>query len=340
MPVSAADVINPAIDHTAGQLFRPFRLGQWTRLAVTGILAGELGSMGGCSFQIPSLPRTNPNSQDFLAQLIPPQSVLIVVAIVILVLAGVALLIGLMYVSSVMRFVLFDSVVARECHIRRFWSNRRRPGFRYFVWQLLFTAAMMAVFVLIAGAGAAVVFGFGWFRNPREHLIALILCGVVFFIVFIAFVVTALVIAVLTKDFVVPQMALEDISAIEGWRRLWAMMNTEKARYAGYVGMKILLSIAGAIGVGIAAFIVILALLVPMGVVGLGAFLGGRALGLVWNAFTISAAVVAGSGALAVMLYAVVLVSVPVMVFFPAYSLYFFAPRYQPLNILMRPPGV
>jgi len=222
VPVSAADVINPAIDHTAGQLFRPFRLGQWTRLAVTGILAGELGSMGGCSFQIPSLPRTNPNSQDFLAQLIPPQSVLIVVAIVILVLAGVALLIGLMYVSSVMRFVLFDSVVARECHIRRFWSNRRRPGFRYFVWQLLFTAAMTAVFVLIAGAGAAVVFGFGWFRNPREHLIALILCGVVFFIVFIAFVVTALVIAVLTKDFVVPQMALEDISAIEGWRRLWA----------------------------------------------------------------------------------------------------------------------
>ena len=118
------------------------------------------------------------------------------------------------------------------------------------------------------------------------------------------------------------------------------MMNTEKARYAGYVGMKILLSIAGAIGMGIAAFIVILALLVPTGVVGLGAVLGGRALGLVWNVFTISAAVVAGCGALAVMLYAVVLVSVPVMVFFPAYSLYFFAPRYQPLHMLMHPPGV
>jgi len=219
VPVSAADVINPAIDHTAVQLFKPFRLGQWTRLAVTGILAGELGPMGGCSFQIPSLPRTNPGSQNFQAQLIQP-TLLVVAAIAILAVVGVALLIGLIYLSSMMRFVLFDSVVTKECHIRRFWNNRRGPGFRYFLWQLLFTAAMMAVFVLMAGAGAAIVFGFGWFRNPREHLIALILCGLIFFLVFMAFVVTALVVSVLTKDFVVPQMALEDISAVEGWRRL------------------------------------------------------------------------------------------------------------------------
>jgi hypothetical protein len=38
LPVSAVDVIKSAFDHMKQQLFKPFRLGQWTRLAaVTGI---------------------------------------------------------------------------------------------------------------------------------------------------------------------------------------------------------------------------------------------------------------------------------------------------------------
>jgi len=46
---SAVDAIYPAIEHTKKQLFQPFRLGQWTRLALVGLLAGELGSGGGCN---------------------------------------------------------------------------------------------------------------------------------------------------------------------------------------------------------------------------------------------------------------------------------------------------
>jgi len=43
LPISAVDAINLAIEHTKRQLLHPFRIGQWTRLAVVGLLAGELG---------------------------------------------------------------------------------------------------------------------------------------------------------------------------------------------------------------------------------------------------------------------------------------------------------
>ncbi len=69
------------------------------------------------------------------------------------------------------------------------------------------------------------------------------------------------------------------------------------------------------------------------------AVVAGKAVGLAWNLFTISAAVMAGCVALAMILYAVALVTVPVIVFFPAYAIYFFAARYEPLNMLVYPPG-
>ena len=42
MPVSAVDSVQPALQHTRQQLFTRFRFGQWSRLALVGILAAEL----------------------------------------------------------------------------------------------------------------------------------------------------------------------------------------------------------------------------------------------------------------------------------------------------------
>ncbi len=58
--------------------------------------------------------------------------------IAVLIVAGLVLLVLFLYVNSVMRFVLFDSVVAKECRIRESWSRRQGPGRRYFFWQILF----------------------------------------------------------------------------------------------------------------------------------------------------------------------------------------------------------
>jgi hypothetical protein len=144
--------------------------------------------------------------------------------------------------------------------------------------------------------------------------------------------------AVLTKDFVVPQMALENLTALEGWSRLWAMMKAEKGGYAGYVGMKIVLALAAAILLGIVSIILILVLLIPVGGVGVFAVIGGRAAGLTWNPLTIAIAVVCGLILLLALILLSALVSVPAVVFFPSYSIYFFADRYEPLRLAFFPP--
>ena len=74
-----------------------------------------------------------------------------------------------------------------------------------------------------------------------------------------------------------------------------------------------------------------------MGLVGVAVFFGGKAAGWTWNPDTIALAVVLGCVALAILMFVAALIAVPVIVFFPAYSIYFFAPRYAPLASLLWP---
>jgi hypothetical protein len=194
--------------------------------------------------------------------------------------------------------------------------------------------ASLGVLLIVIGipvAGGALL---GWFTHAGKHVLGLVLGGVTLFLLLVVIG----VVHVMTKDFVAPQMALEDISALEGWRRLWPHLAAEAAGYAGYIGMKIVLAIGAAIVFGIISVIAFLVLLIPIGGVGVLAVLGGRAAGWDWNAYTIAVAVVCGCVALAILIFAMALISVPVVVFFPAYAIYFFAPRYPALAALLWPP--
>ncbi len=339
MPISAVDAISPAFEHAKQQLARPFRAGQWAKLGLVGLLAGEISSGGGgCnpgSFQMP----THPNhTQRFLESALPTANpVLYASLIAVLIVVGLVLMVLFLYVNSVMRFVLFDSVVARECRIWHSWSRRQGPGRRFFVWQILLALASIVGLTILVGIPAGFAFLVGWLRAPKEHMIPLILGGMALFFVLLLFVVTQLLIHVMTKDFVVPQMALEEIDAVEGWRRLWLQIKREKGGYAAYIGMKIVMALGAAIILGIVSAIVILVFLIPIGGLGAVAVIAGMAAGLTWNLYTITLALVAGTIAIFALLYLVSLISVPAVVFFPAYSIYFFASRYPALDALLHP---
>jgi hypothetical protein len=68
----------------------------------------------------------------------------------------------------------------------------------------------LLVFVILIGIPAAFAWGLGWFRHPSEHMLGLIAGGSSLFLVFLAAIVAFAVVHVMTKDFVVPQMALEN----------------------------------------------------------------------------------------------------------------------------------
>jgi len=336
------DAINPAIQHTKKQLFQPLRFSQWVRLALVGFLAGELGSGGGCNTNL-NLPSTyhQRGSEQFLGATWPSQlaghPAMLAGLIASLIVVGLGLFVLFIYINSVMRFILFDSIVAKECHIRQGWVRRRPHGRRFFVWQILLTLVSFAACVVLIGVPLAFAWIVGWFDHPGEHLLPLILGGIVLFLLFLALVLVLAVVHVMTKDFVVPQMALEDISAMEGWRRLWMWLNAEKGGYAGYIALKIGLAIAAGIALAIITVIVFLAVLIPVGGAGVVAVLAGKAAGLSWDVYTITLAVVAACIVLAVLIFVFALISVPAVVFFPAYSIYFLAARYPALAALLSP---
>jgi hypothetical protein len=339
LPFSAMDAIAPAFEHTKRQLLQPFRLGQWTRLALVGLLAGELSS-GGC--KVPNLSNFNVPGHRGTEHFLSPgfagiDPALFAGLIAVLVVTGFVLAILLTYVGSVMRFILFDSVVAKECHIRQSWSRRQGPGLHYFIWKLIYGLATFAVLVVLVGIPLAFAFALGWLNDPKQHVAPLMLGGIAMFFAVAIFVIAMSVIYVLTKDFVVPQMALENIGVMEGWSRLWAMIQAEKGGYAGYVGMKIVLVIGVAIILGVVSFVVALIILIPAAGLAAGAILAGKAAGLGWTVSTITLAVVEGCMLLAVFLYVMSLISVPAIVFFPAYSIYFFAARYPALSAALYP---
>ena len=331
MPISASAAIDPAFAHTKQQLLRPFRLGQWLRIAVVGILAGEAGSSGGCNFNYP-LSTPHQDSRHFLGAGWPaPMSdhpLLLFALVAALIVIALGLVVLFTYIASVMRFILFDSIIARECHIRRGWSRRKDIGARLFVFQLWLMLATLAAFLVVIGIPAGCAAALGWFQHPGDHVLGLVLAGIVWLFIFLALVIVVVVIGVMTKDFVVPQMALEGVSAMDGWRRLWLWLKFDKGGYAGYIGMKIVLAIAAAILVTIAIFVAILVLLLPIGGVGVAIAMAAKTAGWTWNLYNITLAVIAGCVVFAILMFVILLLSAPAIVFFPAYSIYFFAPRY------------
>ena len=151
------------------------------RLALVGMLAGELSSGGAATLHLPSslakpvVPTIFWKQAFFLRRSHDVRRLIGIVVVVGL------LWMFLIYVNSVMRFILFDSVVAKRCEIQLYWARRHGAGFRYFVWQLLPSRRMVAGLTILLGIPAALAVAAGWLQEPRQHILPLVLGGMVLF---------------------------------------------------------------------------------------------------------------------------------------------------------------
>ena len=348
LPVSAVDCVQPAIQHTREQLFTRFRWGQWTRLALVGILAAEL-HVGGCNFGNfgGSWPRVPHKSGDgllpssslpsgwppFNPAHIPAHFGQFIGVILVGIFAAIVFSFVFLYINSMFRFILFDSVLRRQCSIGEGWGKWRRAGGRFFLWQIVFLIATWLFLAVLVGLPLALAFAAGWTTDLRQHIGRLIVGVILLVGLIVVFALVAAVVRVLARDFLVPIMALEDLDFADGWHRLLAMIRPEKGRFALYLLLKLVLSIAAAILFGIIAIIPALFVIVP----GVIAVVAGHAAGLGWNVTTISLAIIFGTLLVLLLIYLIALVSVPATVFFPAYALHFFAARYPSLDALLNP---
>lgn len=339
-PLSAVDTFTPAFERMKHLLFKPFRFGVWWRLAILGFLTGEMSS--GFNLHLPgnfNFPSHGRATESFAARppfhvpSIPHLFAWIALAAVI----AVVVLLILMYVGSVLRFVLFDAVLTGNVRLREGWRRWRQRGIAFFPWQIGFTIVTLTTYAVILGVPILAAWRAGVFRNPAQHLLILIIGGVMLGAIGFAVVLAGIAIYVLTKDFVVPIMAFEGVGPIDGWRRLKPMLGANKGSYAGYLGFKAVLAIASAVILTIAIIIVLLIILVPVIIVAvvLGVVSAGGGTGL--SAAAITLLVIGGIAVGLLVLCIAALFHVPFVAFFQSYALHFFGTRYEPLGAVMYP---
>jgi len=355
-PTSAVECISPALARTKQLLFEPFRFGFWARLAVVALITGEAGGGGSGGGRLPNL-KQNRDGDDHLGNLwlthwsgkwhgagrlfsesgweqIQPYTGWI--------LFGAALLLALLflwvYSDCVYRFILLDAVLTGQCRLREGWRRWREAGRRYLLWVVAFGLAAFALVVVVAGVPILLAYRAGWFVRPEAHLSTLIGGGILLALVVIGLVAVLAIIDMLGRDFLVPVLAFEEVGAVDGWRRLLAMMNGEKLAYGLYVLMKIALAMGGAIIFTIVNLIVILILLIPLALLGVMGYLIGRSAGVGWDNISVILLLTAFALlAFAGLLYVVGFVYAPGLVIFQSYTLEFFAPRYEPLGSRLLP---
>lgn len=339
--LSAVGAISPAFEQTRRQLFQPFRLGLWVRLGVVSLVTGEFagGGWGGMGANV-SPPRDRREvGLELLWQAGPVWER--IQAFLPWILAGLAalLILGLLaiYIASVFRFILLEAVLHDRCELREGWRRWQPHGSSYFLWLMGLSLAMLLGMVVLVGVPAFLAWRAGVFRQPNQHVFLLAGGGAALFFVLLAFGLLGTLAFFFAKDFVVPVMALENLGVMDAWSRLLPMLGAEKAAYAGYVLMKIVLSVGCAVLFAIVNLFVLLGLLIPLGIVGVFLFLAAKAAGLAWNLYTVGAAVLLASAGVSAVLYAIAFVSAPAMVFFQSYTLHFFGSRYPALGALMAP---
>ncbi|WP_053947001.1 DUF7544 domain-containing protein [Halolamina sediminis] len=262
MTLYALENVDDAIDATRSFLW-PFDLGRWLKLAFVVFFLGGTGAVnpfqfggGTSSTESPGEPGQLPSYSEIVNALTPTEWA-IVGAIV-----GTILLLGLIlgFIGAVMEFVFVESLRRERVSIREYWGARWRQGVRLFGFRLVVGLLSLAV------AGGAIVAAL-WplFAGGQFSVAVLLLAiGVALVVAMISGLLTGF-----TTQFVVPVMVAEDRTVLGAWKRFWPTMTGQWKEYLAYAVLRIVLSIAVSILVGVVTAIGLVVLAIPLVMVGI-----------------------------------------------------------------------
>jgi hypothetical protein len=312
-------------------------------MGLIGLLGGgAIVSGGSSSFRVPVIPRGGvphgdlpPNAEDILRAIrsIHLADYFHVIVIVIGVIVVLALI--FLYLFCRFRFILFDSVVTGQPEIEHGWLKYESQANRYFGFWLALRLVTWGALFLIVGVPLWKAYKSGIFSGDNSlpiffAMIASVALGAL--IVSVAFA----IVSTLAKDFVMPVMALDDLSVGDAWSAVWRVAASEPGAWAGYMGMKLLCAIGSSIALTIAFFIAMIPALILLGIpVGILVVLGVLAFKTIGAVFGIIIFCVAVLLATAGFICLLLILTAPISVFFTSYAIYFFGGRYPKLAVLL-----
>src|ERR1700682_1294862 len=259
--LSALEAASPAFERMTSMLFRPFRFRTWLKIGFIGWLAGGVSAanFNSFNFQTPSRGEFPTNASGVIGRKISQAISTIHIGnylwiIVCAVLLFVVVSLIFLYLFSRFRFILFDTVITKQANIRRGWHQYGSQAGRYFIFWIGYTLLSWAALAAIVGVPFWHAYKSGAFHgdNALWSLLAVIGSVVLGLLLF------ALVFAIIrtfAQDFLVPLMALDDIGLGDGWSMIRQMVAREPGAWAGYLVMKLVLSIVAGIALSIVLFI-------------------------------------------------------------------------------------
>ncbi len=219
-PIHIVEPAAAAFARMKAVLFQPFDLARWLAIGFCAFLAtlGEYGAGGGTRFR-PDNP-TNLSAKSVgsvwekVAEFTRENVVWLVPTVAFAFFVGLVIWLLLLWLSSRGRFMFLDNVATNRAEVVRPWQECRRVANSLFFLRLLFALAGGLILLLCGALGAAAAIGMG--RRGEVHVVGV---GVALVAAFLAIGLgfSLFLVAKLTKDFVVPIMWSRGI----GWRPAW-----------------------------------------------------------------------------------------------------------------------
>jgi hypothetical protein len=246
--VSVIEPLGAAFDRVKTILFSPFDLGKWFTIGFCAWLAylgtnghgggGGGGGRGDVSYNVSE--DVAQAKEYVLANLnwIIPLALIVVLLIIVLWFLFT-------WLSSRGQFMFLHCVARNEAQVSAPWTKFRRHGNSLF----LFRIVLGLIGFVVIGIPVLLVAGLIIMMMASEGAVAVGALGLVItgFIIFLAAIIFALI-GKFTKDFVVPIMFLRTASCTAGWREFLTILSVNKARFALYILVQILIAmVIGAI---------------------------------------------------------------------------------------------
>ncbi|MBL7214829.1 MAG: hypothetical protein ISS71_04050 [Phycisphaerae bacterium] len=258
--ISVLEPVGAAIEKTKEILFQPFDLGKWFILGFCAWLAtlGDGGGGGGGNFNFgnrtggsgPNFQHELHNLKEGILNNLPViMTVGIVVVLIVLVLTFL-----FMWLKSRGQFMFLHGVAQNVGEVVNPWSRYARQANSLFLFKIvlwLIGSVVALVFIV------PLIFIFISFMETdfKVFAVAAIIPAIFLVIGFICFCIALTVLKVLTKDFVVPIMYLQDCTVTEGWKRFWSLARYHKGSFVLFLLCLFVVNIV----LGMIAFAVVLA---------------------------------------------------------------------------------
>lgn len=321
----ATKAFNSAFKHANKICFKPFNLSKWFKLGFINMLIGGGGasgfsfnSGGGGSSTTPSGHTGKaPEAFNKISAWIKDHQSLFAASIGILVLLFIGFVLFLMWLYSIFNFIFIDNVIKNQASIREPYHKLKPKGWSYFWWAIGFSAIVLSILGITVGVPAVLLI---WLK---PHM-AIVILGVIYCIMaFISILVISTIISILTHDFVLPVMYLENVKILAAWKKYIPTLKAHVGQTIIYLLLKIVIAIGSALVAGIVGVIMLIGCSIPLVLLAILVFFAAKALFLTWNIITITLLVITSIAVVLGIIYIFNCLMMPLEVFRRTFGLLF-----------------